>query len=207
MLGSRSGAVKRQEQPDAGNARGAGRRNVVEPVGGDAANRQNGRSRHSNNRSQPFNAQHRSAGRFRSRRKHRTGNQIVAAFGDRHLAGGVHRASNQEPGGNDPSRVGRGNRVSAQMDAVGAARQRHIQAIVDDDSRRRAAGNRQSGLDERGELAGLEIALSHLNEIDAALNGVLELGQQEATSVIERHASSREPPSIRHEALDHCGVP
>jgi hypothetical protein len=25
--------------------------------------------------------------------------------------------------------------------------------------------------------------------------------------VIERHASSREPPSIRHEALDHCGVP
>ena len=93
------------------------------------------------------------------------------------------------------------------MDAVGAARQRYIQPIVDDDSRCRAAGNRQDGLDERGELAGLEIALSHLDEIDAALDGVLELGQQEATGVIERRAGSREPPSIRHEAPDHCGVP
>jgi hypothetical protein len=25
--------------------------------------------------------------------------------------------------------------------------------------------------------------------------------------VIERRAGSREPPSIRHEAPDHCGVP
>jgi hypothetical protein len=46
-----------------------------------------------------------------------------------------------------------------------------------------------------------------LNEIDAALDGVLELGQQEATGVIERRAGSREPPSIRHQAPDHCGVP
>jgi hypothetical protein len=39
------------------------------------------------------------------------------------------------------------------------------------------------------------------------LNGVLELGQQEATGVIERRAGSGEPPPIRHEAPDHCGVP
>jgi hypothetical protein len=207
MLGSRSEAVKREEQPDARNARGAGRRHVVEPVGGDAANRQNGRSRHSNNRSQAFDAQHRRTGRFRLRRKHRAGNQIVAAFGGRRLARSVHRASNQKPGGNDASRVGRRNRVSAQMDTVGAARQRHIQPIVDDNSRRRAAGERQDGLDERGELAGLEIAFSHLNEIDAVLDGVLELGQQEAMGVIERRAGSRQPPSIRHEAPDHGGVP
>jgi len=51
MLGSRSETVKREEQPDARNARSAGRGHVVEPVGSDAANRQNGRSRHSNNRS------------------------------------------------------------------------------------------------------------------------------------------------------------
>jgi len=93
------------------------------------------------------------------------------------------------------------------MDTVGAACQRHIQPIVDEDSRRRAAGERQGGLDQRGELAGLEIALSHLNEIDAASNGVLELGQQEAPGVIERRAGSGEPPPIRHEAPDHCGVP
>ena len=119
----------------------------------------------------------------------------------------MHGASNQKPGGNDAARVGWKDRVRAQMDTVCAAPQRHVQAIVDDDSRRRATSNCQGGLDEPGKLAGLEIALSHLNEIDAALNGVLELGQQEATSVIERRAGSREPPSIRHEALDHCGVP
>jgi hypothetical protein len=207
MLGSRSEAVKREEQPDSRNARGAGRGHVVEPVGADAANRQNGRSRRSNNRSQAFNAQHRSTGRFRLRRKHRAGNQIVAAFGGRRLAGGVHRSSNQKPGGNDAAGVGGRNRVSAQMDAVGAARQRHIQPIVDNDSRRRAAGDRQGGLDERGELAGLEIALAHLNEIDADVDGGLELGQQKAAGVIERRAGSCEPPSIRHEAPNHCGVP
>jgi len=207
MLGSRSEAVNREEQPDARHARGASRGHVVEPVGGDAANRQNGRSRLSNNRSQAVDAQHRSSARFRSRRKHRAGNQIVATFGRRRLAGCVHGASNQKPGGNDAARVGWKDRVRAQMDTVCAAPQRHVQAIVDDDSRRRAASNGQGGLDEPGKLTGLEIALSHLNEIDAALNGVLELGQQEATSVIERRAGSREPPSIGHEALDHCGVP
>jgi hypothetical protein len=207
MLGSRSKAVKREEQPDARNAGSAGRGHGVEPVGCDAANRQNGRSRRSNNRPQPFDAQHRSAGRFRSRRKHCAGNQVVAAFGGRRLAGDMYRASNQEPGGNDAAGVRRRNRVSTQMDTVGSARERHIQPIVDDDSRRRATGERQGGVDERGELAGLEIALSHLNKIDAALDGVLELGQQEATSVIERRAGSREPPSIRHEASNHCGVP
>ena len=93
------------------------------------------------------------------------------------------------------------------MDTVCAAPQRHVQPIVDDDSRRRAASDGQGGLDEPGQLAGLEITLSHLNEIDAASNGVLELGQQEAPGVIERRAGSGEPPPIRHEAPDHCGVP
>jgi hypothetical protein len=207
MLGSRSEAVKREKQPDGRNARGAGCGHVVEPVGGDAANRQNRRSRRSNNRSQAFDAEYRSTGRFRLRRKHRAGNQIVAAFGGGGLAGGVNRPSNQKPAANNAARVGRRNRVSAQMDTVGAARQRHVQPIVDDDSRRCAAGERQSRLDERGELAAFEIALSYLNQIDAALDGVLELGQQEATGVIERGAGSGQPPSIRHETPDHSGVP
>ena len=60
---------------------------------------------------------------------------------------------------------------------------------------------------ERGELAGFEIALAHLNEIDAAVDGALELGQQEAAGVIERRAGSREPSSVRHETPDHCRVP
>src|SRR5262245_47194729 len=112
MLGSRSEAVKREKQSDARNARSAGCGYVVEPFGGDAPNRQNGRSRRSNNRSQAFDAEHRGTGRFRLRRKHRAGNQIVAAFGGGGLAWGVNRPSNQKPGGNDAARVGGRNRVS-----------------------------------------------------------------------------------------------
>ena len=73
MLGSRCGAVKREEQPDARNARSAGRRNIVEPIGGDAANGQNGRSRRANNRSKAFEAQHRVPAAF-----DRDGNTVPA---------------------------------------------------------------------------------------------------------------------------------
>ena len=90
------------------------------------------------------------------------------------------------------------------MHAVGAARQRDVEPIVDDEPGGRAAGDGQHGLDEGRQRAGLQIALADLNQIDAASTACSEPGQQEATGV-SRRAGAGEPPPIGDQA-DHARV-
>src|SRR5688500_4734827 len=53
------------------------------------------------------------------------------------------------------------------MHAVGAARKRHVQAIVDDDARGGAPDGLAAPADDRGERATVEATLTHLNEMRA----------------------------------------
>jgi len=92
------------------------------------------------------------------------------------------------------------------VNPAGAARQRNIQPIVDDDARSRAAGERHHVSHQRGELSGVEIALAHLNEIDAALDGLFELRQQKPPGVVGRCAARRETAPVGDEAAHHGGV-
>src|SRR5258708_4936536 len=91
------------------------------------------------------------------------------------------------------------------MDPGGAARQRPVQQFVGQDARTGAADERYRVLHERGEIRGLEIPFAHLNEVDAALECPLELGQQTLSGAIERSASPCDTAPIGHQAADHGG--
>src|SRR5258706_532177 len=52
----------------------------------------------------------------------------------------------------------------------------------------------------------VQVALAHLNDIDAAFHGPFELGQQTPSGVIDRRAGPRETAPVGDEAAHHRGV-
>jgi len=66
------------------------------------------------------------------------------------------------------------------VDAIGRARERDIEAIVDDHASRGAARDGKKIGDERPEIGSIEIALANLNDVDAGVGGVPRLRDEAA---------------------------
>jgi hypothetical protein len=85
------------------------------------------------------------------------------------------------------------------MHAAGAARQRDVEAVVDDDLCRRAACHRQQFGHDVGERCRFEIALAHLDQIDASVDAEARLRKKTPTPIRIRGKLTRETPRISDE--------
>jgi hypothetical protein len=79
----------------------------------------------------------------------------------------VDGPSDQEPGRRDPLHPRGVHRVSTQMHAVRTHRECDVEAIIDDHARPCSANRAEALFREAGKRTASEIALTHLNEMDA----------------------------------------
>ena len=177
-----------------------------EPMAGDAAD---GQHRHGDGRHHGAKAVEAEQGLLRAlgfRRKHRAGDDVVRTRRLRRLSGPVDRAADEEPVRRQaPCRLD-GDRIGAQVDAIGRARERDVEAIVDDHAGRSASRHGDKIRDERRQLRSLEIALTHLDEVDAGVHGMARLRDQAAPRHVERRIRGRKPAAIGDEAERHRSV-
>ena len=89
------------------------------------------------------------------------------------------------------------------MDAVGAAGERDVKPVVDDDARGGAAREAEQVGGERGEVGRREVAFAQVDEIDARIDGVLRLFEHTTPSRLERGSAGQEPAPIGDEAQHH----
>ena len=85
------------------------------------------------------------------------------------LVDGVNRSAYHRVRFRQQSRGGGADRVAAQVYAVGACGSGNVDAIVDEHFRGAAVGRGEASGHQRGQLLVLEIALTDLDQIDAAL--------------------------------------
>ena len=89
------------------------------------------------------------------------------------------------------------------MDPVRAAGDRDVEPIVDHDARRRPSNRVEHRGDERRQRRGLEVALAHLNEIDARVGGVTGLRQETAARLTLGRARRDQTAAVGDEAERH----
>ena len=90
------------------------------------------------------------------------------------------------------------------MHAIGAADERDVEPIVDDDERRRSASDADRFRDQIGKTAGVQVALPNLDEIDAGVYGFANLRDDTAPDrgIV---APDAEPAAIGDQAEDGRG--
>jgi len=183
------------EQSNRGDTRCAGRANGGNPIERHAAD---SHDRHSNLRSdrrKPFRPEQRilPAGLLRFGTPDGPGDKVidVGRDGDR-LFNAVNGSPDQQPAWRHATHRARRHRVATQMDACRPRCDRHVEAIVDDDTALRAACHRDNFFDELVQFGGFEISLPNLEDIDAGIDRGPGLPQQ-TTGV------PRQTPPIGHE--------
>ena len=92
----------------------------------------------------------------------------------------MDRSTDHERRRRNPANGGDRNRIAAQVHAVGAARQRDVEAIVDNNACAAAAREETDPGNQVAQRRAVEVAFAHLHEIDARLAGMPHLRQQAA---------------------------
>ena len=189
MLGKARGAVKRRsdirdhsrqpadrtavEQSDRGKPGGTGASDGLHRRCTETADREHRQRNRRADRRQSIDARGHDL-RFRSTRKHRPKQQVVkaaVAFNRERLFLTMHRTADDESGGREGTNARGTDRVAAEVNAVGAGRQCHIHAIVDQHARR-AAGDRPTGaLDQSSERERVDLGLPDLYEMHSGPRG------------------------------------
>src|SRR5262245_2743354 len=135
MLGSCFQAVN--EETDAGDAVGARGEHRFDAIWRDSADRQYRHRTGFHNVAQTFETEQLcgKGRRLRHRRKYGSGDQIVGARGERGLLDRVNRSADEQRRRHETPRILDRIGIAAQVDAVGAAGERNVEAVVHDDTR------------------------------------------------------------------------
>jgi hypothetical protein len=91
---------------------------------------------------------------------------------------------------------------------MGAGRNGDVESIVDDDSGRRAGGQRDALAHQRDVVPAIEIAFANLNDVDAAGNSTGNLVNDCGLNPVGRDAAGGcQAPPISDETKNQCRVP
>ena len=131
--------------------------------------------------------------RLRRCREHRSGDEKVG-FVVRCVLFAVNRPSDEKPGRGYSPNIASCKRIRTQMHAMGAAGDRHVEAIVHEHAGLAAANCGKDTSHELRERRRLEVALAHLNPIDARSGRRARLPNRIG------------PPPVGDEADDHGSV-
>ncbi len=122
------------EEADAGDAGRSRRRNLIECIGVNPPDRQNGHARGLHDAGETVEPEQGRTTAFAGGRKHCSGDQIVHGSSGACTGNIVHRPANQKSGWSDPASGLGGHRVAPEVHAVGAACDRHVEAVFHDDA-------------------------------------------------------------------------
>ena len=126
---------------------------------------------------EPLEAQQRRRLRLRARGEHRPDDHVVNRAHVTDRGGRVARHADRKAGRYDPARsIGR-HRSLAEVHASGAAADRNVEAIVDDDPRASPDGS-DHAIDQIGQDARPEITLAYLDPVHAGIGSLGCLSNQ-----------------------------
>lgn len=201
-------SLKSHKKANRGDTRAARLRNRRDAVHRNPSDCEHGNPYAGRYCAQPFEPEQvaRAQTGLRGSRPDGTGDEIVGTFshGFRFFYR-VHRAADEESGrshrAHDPGQHG----VAAQMDAVRAARERHIDAVVDDHARATTTRAGQNVRADACQLACFEIPFADLQDVNAGVDRVTRLLDQAFASALPGHVP-RKAATVCHEMQDQ-GAP
>jgi hypothetical protein len=89
------------------------------------------------------------------------------------------------------------------MYTVGAARQSHVEPIVDEDARRRTSRRAYRRVDDHGEIGRGEVAFADLNEIDPIVDRLEELLAQHVALPLKGGCRTGKTAAIGDQTPNH----